>query len=145
MKKQTFFAFLPVLYVTCFFAFQGVRSCVRKSPDTVAREFVWIENLNLGLSDPILEERNWFKMYNINTNQMNQLILNDLSKYKYMGWKDFREVGHIGPSATYTVNGEKDNIKVNYVTGSDRFDQVAIFVDVSKMKLILYYGRTYGM
>ncbi len=116
-----------------------------KSYDSVAREFIWIENLNLGLDAPILEERDWFRMYNIDTNQMDRLILNDLSKYGYMGWKDFGEVWSIGPSAIYTVNGEEDKIKVNYVKGSDRHDKVAILVDVSKMKLILFYGRTYGM
>ena len=142
-KKIPFLVSLPVLCIVSFLAFQDHFG--RKGHDAVANEFKWIESLSLGLADPILEERDWFRMYNMNTNQMERLILDDLSIYGYTGWKDFLEVWSIGPSAVYTVNGEEDKIKVNYLTGSDHFDKVAILVDISKMKLILYYGRTYGM
>jgi hypothetical protein len=145
MKKNTVFVFLPVVCAILFFVVTGCRSCVGGPHDSVSREFIWIENLNLGLGEPILEERDWFKMYNINTNQMERLIMNDLSKYGYRGWEDYRESMDIGPSTDYTVNGKKDQIKINYLTGSDRFDKVAVIVDVSTMKLILFYGRTYGM
>ena len=139
MVKSVSVLMLTVLFVAGCVVETGTRSGL------AGIEFKWFDELGLTLGSPISEDPDWFYAYDLSDSQMKKLLANDLSKYGYTGWRDYTRNSLLGTGPSYRLDSKAHKIKVNYVAGSDNQDQVAIFINLSKKELVLFYGRTYGM
>lgn len=139
MVKRVSILMLTVLFVTGCFVETETRSGL------AGIEFKWFDELGLTLGPPIAEDPDWFYAYDLSDSKIKNLLANDLSKYGYTGWRDYTRNSLLGTGPSYRLDSKAHKIKVNYVAGSDNQDQVAIFINLSKKELVLFYGRTYGM
>ena len=139
-KKQILIFILGVFLISLI-------GCSCNGPlDTVSNEFSDIsKDFSLEEKSLILKDKDWYQVYTVSKDKIQQLLDNNLNKYGYSGWEKFSRIEIIGNQNSYVVNGEKNEIKINLKKGSDLYDKIAIFIDQTDNKVILYYGRTYGI
>ena len=44
-----------------------------------------------------------------------------------------------------SIKGYRNNVMINLKEGSDSRNRIAMFIDLTEKKLILFYGITYGL
>ncbi len=65
---------------------------------------------------------------------------------EYEGWNELKnKIVVLGTNPPYKIDGYKDKVFINRKKGSNDYDGVALYVILSKRKLILSYYRTYGI
>ena len=139
-KKKILFAFITICGLLAMFV---MTSFVRH--DMVVNEFRWlISSLSQGNDCRLLEaKRNWYRIYKVQRLELDRLVNDDFKKYNYTGWQWFKDVYVL--AGGYTLNGQECRILVNEKKNSDTFDFIKIFIYVDECKVILVYGRTYGI
>lgn len=141
MNKKKFFLFTIPVIVLLF----GFSCCRQEENGYVFREFFWLISTNPFLKAPVAEEKDWYYVYNLNSEQIEQMLKSDYSVFNYQGWKCYKRSLSIGAEKTIHINGEKNNIMINMKKGCDSYNQIAMFIDLTEKKLILFYGITYGI
>lgn len=119
-------------------------SCMPKD-DYVQKEFSWLISEKKFLQRPSAGETNWYLIYDLTTEQLDELLKNDFQKHKYQGWKRYTGSSSIGNKAAILIKGYQNNVMINLKEGSDSFNRIAMFIDLTEKNLILFYGITYGL
>src|SRR5574344_2100890 len=118
-------------------------SCINNS-DYIHKEFSWLLSEKKFLKQPSAGEKNWYLIYNLSQEQLDDILKNDFKHYKYQGWKRYNGSCSIGNKESIRVKGYSNNVMVNLKKGSDSYNKIAMFIDLTEKKLILFYGITYG-
>ena len=110
--------------------------------DSVDREFSTVIDY-FELEEPSEQMRNWYKVFKLSEVQKSRLLNANLKEFGYGQWCPFKSSmsfpGHL------CIDGNNSLILRASKNGSDDFDGVYIFLDMDMSRLILVYGRTYGM
>lgn len=126
-------------YLFCIIVLLLSISCIN-SRDYVLKEFSWLISEKNFLQQPSAGEKNWYLIYNLNLEQLGELLKDDFKKYKYQGWKRYTGSSSIGNKAAILIKGYRNNVMINLKEGSDSRNRIAMFIDLTEKKLILFYG-----
>lgn len=134
-KNYIFFSIFVLLFFT---------SCEQNN-DYVFKEFSWLITAKNFLAQPVLYEKNWYLVYDLTIEQINDILRNNFENYNYQGWHRYNGSCSIGNDKSIQINGYRNHVMINLKNGSDSYNKIAIFIDVTEKKIILFYGITYGM
>lgn len=115
-----------------------------KPSDYVGNEFRWIHDVVPELGEPLQQEKAWYAVYQLKDEQMEFLLKTNFTKQGYSDWQDYTERCLLGTSSFYHLDGLADPIRVCVKQGSSDYNKIAIFIDLKRKRLILFYGITYG-
>ena len=73
----------------------------------VFREFYWLISKKPFLKNPAAEEKDWYRVYDLNSEQIEEMLKNDFSEFKYQGWKCCKESRSIGIKKQFVSKGMK--------------------------------------
>lgn len=113
--------------------------------DYVLLEFSWLISEKTFLKQPSAGDKDWYLVYDLTMEQLDDILKNDFKDHEYQGWKRYKRSRSIGVKESIHIEGYSNNVMINLKKGSDAYNQIAMFVDITEKKLILFYGITYGM
>ena len=142
MNKKIFL--LHVLFFVSIIILLFCISCANNN-DYVFNEFSWLLSKKNFLKHPSGCEKNWYLIYNLNIEQLDDMLEDDFKDYDYQGWECYRGNISIGNKKSIRINGNSNNVIMNQKKGGDSYNKIVMFIDLTEKKLILFYGITYGI
>ena len=117
-----------------------------KTKDLVSVEFRWMfPEIEKYGGKVVGRERDWYVVYEFSPKAFNDLIKNnEYSDKGYQGWKPFKENRLLGVRKILHINGRNSMFMRNLKLNKANANEIAIFADNMKSRIILYYGVTYG-
>lgn len=119
-------------------------SCMNRD-DCVQKEFSWLISEKKFLQQPTAGETNWYLIYELTPEQLDELLKDDFKEHNYQGWKRYTGSSSIGNKAAILIKGYRNNVMINLKEGSDSYNRIAMFIDLTEKKFVLFYGITYGL
>lgn len=131
-----------LILLSVFLLSSNLSCSSRKSKDYVFQEFSWLLLNNIYLNHPVACEENWYLIFDLTSEQIENFLSTDYSAYKYQGWEHYTGSRSIGNKKTVLIKGYTNNIMINLKEGCDPFNTIAMFIDLTEKRLILFYGIT---
>lgn len=104
-------------------------SCMNRD-DCVQKEFSWLISEKKFLQQPTAGETNWYLIYDLNPEQLDELLKDDFKEHNYQGWKRYTGSSSIGNKAAILIKGYRNNVMINLKEGSDSYNRIAMFIDL---------------